>query len=72
MDTARTDMLTIDDVVRESRLSRAGIYNAMQRGDLVARKYGRRTLFSRADFDAFLAAMPQRATRPGIARREAA
>lgn len=60
MDTARTDILTLDDVIRESRLSRSGIFAAIQRGDLVTRKYGRRTLITRADFEAFLNAMPVR------------
>ncbi len=60
MNTNRAEILTIDEVIRESRLSRTAVFGALRRGDLVARKYGRRTLIARNDFEAFIAAMPQR------------
>lgn len=60
MNTDRTEILTIADVIRESHLSRTLVFGAMRRGELVARKYRRRTLIARNDFEAFIAAMPQR------------
>lgn len=64
MNTERAQILSIDDVIRESRLSRTAVFGAMRRGDLAARKYGRRTLITRADLEAFIQAMPLRSPQP--------
>lgn len=50
--------VTILDAVRHSGLSRSAIYEALKRGDLKARKAGRRTLISFADLEAYLASLP--------------
>jgi excisionase family DNA binding protein len=39
-------------------MSRTAIYEALKRGDLQARKAGRRTLISFADLEAYLASLP--------------
>ena len=39
-------------------MSRTSIYEALKRGDLTARKAGRRTLISFADLEAYLASLP--------------
>ena len=51
--------MTIPDAVRASGMSRSSIYEALKRGDLSARKAGRRTLISFADLQAYLANLPQ-------------
>lgn len=51
--------LTIPDAVRASGLSRSAIYEALKRGDLTARKAGRRTLIAFADLDAYLSDLPK-------------
>lgn len=50
--------VTIPDAVKASGMSRTSIYEALKRGDLSARKAGRRTLISFADLQAYLAALP--------------
>lgn len=50
--------LTIPQAVQTSGISRSGLYEAMRRGDLIARKAGRRTLIAFADLEAFLASLP--------------
>lgn len=50
--------VTIPDAVRVSGMSRTSIYEALKRGDLTARKAGRRTLISFADLQAYLASLP--------------
>ena len=50
--------LTIIDAVTVSGMSRTSIYEALKRGDLTARKAGRRTLISFADLQAYLASLP--------------
>jgi excisionase family DNA binding protein len=50
--------LTIIDAVTVSGMSRTSIYEALKRGDLSARKAGRRTLISFADLQAYLASLP--------------
>ena len=50
--------VTIPDAVKVSGMSRTSIYEALKRGDLTARKAGRRTLISFADLQAYLAALP--------------
>lgn len=49
---------TIPEAVKVSGLSRSAIYEAMKRGDLRARKAGRRTLISTGDLQAFLDGLP--------------
>jgi excisionase family DNA binding protein len=50
--------VTIPDAVKASGMSRTTIYAALKRGDLSARKAGRRTLIPIADLERFLAALP--------------
>ena len=50
--------VTIPDAVKLSGCSRTGLYDAMKRGDLTARKAGRRTLISLVDLEAYLASLP--------------
>ncbi len=46
--------LSISEVSKLSGLGKTKIYDAIKRGDLVARKYGRRTLVLYEDFIDFL------------------
>lgn len=50
--------VTIPDAVKATGMSRTSIYEALKRGDLIARKAGRRTLISFADLEAYLASLP--------------
>ncbi|MEQ1498848.1 MAG: helix-turn-helix domain-containing protein [Novosphingobium sp.] len=50
--------VTIPDAVQATGMSRTSIYEALKRGDLSARKAGRRTLISFADLEAYLASLP--------------
>lgn len=50
--------VTIPDAVKVTGMSRSALYEAMKRGDLTARKAGRRTLISFADLEAYLASLP--------------
>ena len=50
--------ITIPEAVKLSGMSRTAIYEAMKRGELVARKAGRRTLIGFADLEAYLANLP--------------
>ena len=50
--------VTIPDAVKLSGCSRTALYEALKRGDLSARKAGRRTLISFADLQAYLASLP--------------
>ena len=50
--------LTIPDAVKATGMSRTTIYEALRRGDLTARKAGRRTLILYADLEAYLANLP--------------
>lgn len=50
--------VTIPDAVKASGMSRSALYLALKRGDLSARKAGRRTLISFADLQAYLASLP--------------
>lgn len=49
---------TIPDAVQYSGMSRSALYEALKRGDLTARKAGRRTLIAFADLEAYLASLP--------------
>ena len=48
----------ISDAVAAGAGSRSEIYEALRRGDLKARKRGRRTIILREDLAAYLAALP--------------
>lgn len=50
--------VTIPEAVKATGMSRTAIYEALKRGDLSARKAGRRTLISFADLEAYLASLP--------------
>lgn len=50
--------VTIPDAVKVSGMSRTAIYDALKRGDITARKAGRRTLIGFADLQAYLANLP--------------
>jgi len=50
--------VTIPDAVRATGMSRSSIYAALKRGDLTARKAGRRTLIAVADLEAYVASLP--------------
>lgn len=49
---------TLPEAVQYSGMSRTSIYEALKRGDLKARKAGRRTLISFADLETYLASLP--------------
>lgn len=51
--------VSIPDAVKASGMSRSSIYEALKRGDLSARKAGRRTLISFTDLQAYLASLPE-------------
>jgi len=51
--------VTIPDAVKASGMSRSSIYEALKRGDLSARKAGRRTLIAFSDLQAYLASLPE-------------
>lgn len=51
--------ISIPDAVKASGMSRTSIYEALKRGDLSARKAGRRTLISFTDLQNYLAALPE-------------
>ncbi|WP_426051721.1 helix-turn-helix domain-containing protein [Brevundimonas sp. SL161] len=50
--------VTVPEAVRVSGISRTGVYEALKRGDLTARKAGRRTLISFSDLEAYLSRLP--------------
>lgn len=50
--------VTIPDAVKASGMSRSSIYEALKRGDLSARKAGRRTLISFSELQAYIANLP--------------
>lgn len=49
---------TIEELMQVAALGRTYIYEAIQSGDLVARKAGRRTIVLHADYEAFLSKLP--------------
>jgi hypothetical protein len=49
---------TIKEAVDVSPVSRSEMYLAMRRGDLKAKKHGKRTIILRDDLAAYLAALP--------------
>lgn len=50
--------VTIPEAVKLSGISRSGIYQALKRRDMTAKKAGRRTLISFAELEAYLANLP--------------
>lgn len=50
--------LTIPNAVKLSGIPRSSLYRALKRGELVARKAGRRTLIPFAELEAYLASLP--------------
>ena len=50
--------VTIPDAVRLTGCSRSALYLALKRGELTARKAGRRTLIAYSDLQAYLASLP--------------
>lgn len=50
--------VTISDAVKATGISRSALYEAMKRGDLAARKAGRRTLIRVSDLESYLASLP--------------
>jgi len=47
------------ECVAYSGLSRTSLYNALKKGDLTAKKAGRRTLISFAELDRYLSDLPE-------------
>lgn len=50
---------TLPEAVQFSGMSRSALYEALKRGDLTAKKAGRRTLISFANLQAYLASLPE-------------
>ncbi len=50
--------VTVPHAVEATGFSRTRLYEALKRGDLTARKAGKRTLFNYADLQAYLASLP--------------
>jgi excisionase family DNA binding protein len=50
--------LTVEEAAFAAKVSRSELYRALQRGDLVAKKQGRRTLILREELSRFLGALP--------------
>ncbi|MDP1602875.1 MAG: helix-turn-helix domain-containing protein [Legionella sp.] len=50
--------LSISEACTMAGIGRTKIYQAIASGELVARKYGKRTIILRQDLQAFLAALP--------------
>ncbi len=50
---------TLPEAAQYSGMSRTSIYEALKRGELTARKAGRRTLISFADLQRFLDNLPE-------------
>ena len=51
--------LTIPEAAALSSLGQTSIYKAIREGRLTARKFGTRTIITRADLQAFLNSLPQ-------------
>lgn len=50
--------VTIPEAVKLTGISRSAIYEALKRGDLSARKAGRRTLIAFAELEEFVTKLP--------------
>ena len=51
--------LTVEEAAYAAKVSRSELYRALQRGDLMAKKQGRRTLILRADLQSYLDGLPK-------------
>jgi excisionase family DNA binding protein len=60
------DAYDIPEVCRRSGLGRSYVYEAIRRGELAARKFGRLTRVLRVDFHAWLNAAPKIAAAEGV------
>jgi excisionase family DNA binding protein len=49
----------INEAADVAGVGRDGIYDAIRSGKLIARKYGKRTIITAGDLQAFLAALPR-------------
>lgn len=49
---------TVPEAVQFSGISRSALYEALRRGELSAKKAGRRTLIAFADLEAYLSSLP--------------
>jgi excisionase family DNA binding protein len=56
--------VTIPEAVKATGLSRSALYEALKRGDLTARKAGRRTIIAVADLETYLANLPAYRAEP--------
>jgi len=54
----RRAAMSIADAAREADVGRDKIYAAIRSGDLIAKKWGRRTIIRADDFDRFLDELP--------------
>ena len=59
--------MSVAEAVQYSRIGRSKLYHAMRDGELVARKFGARTVILRADLEAFLTSRPAYAPRSAAA-----
>ncbi len=50
--------VTIPEAVRATGMSRSSLYEALKKGELTARKAGRRTLIPFAELEAYLGRLP--------------
>jgi excisionase family DNA binding protein len=50
--------LSLPEAVAVSKMSRTELYRVIRRGDLAAKKQGRRTLILRDELERFLSALP--------------
>lgn len=50
--------LTVEEAAFAAKVSRSELYRALQRGDLAAKKQGRRTIILREELTRFLSALP--------------
>ena len=53
------ELMSIDEASEASGLGRNSLYKAINSGELIARKYGRRTMILKSDFQDFLEALPK-------------
>ena len=58
LESTGTMALSIPEVVHEAKQCRDKIYGAIKRGDLRAKRSGRRTLVLRRDLEAYLENLP--------------
>lgn len=58
MDLDSKDLLTVSDFQRLTGCARASVYKLIRNGDLPAKKYGRFTVITRADYNSWVASLP--------------